>query len=175
MALNQQQQGVLKGMMLALMLSILTLSLAAFVIPPVIGAALTWPHRLAVLHVGYLLILIPYAVGIIRLAKHRFFSVEDIDAAVGHSQSVKALALQSMLQNTLEQTVLAVITYFVWVLLLPISNLRILYVAALLFFIGRFLFFLFYERGAVARSFGFALTFYPTMLLLLACLVAVVC
>ena len=175
MALNQQQQGVLKGMMLALLVSILALSLAAFIIPPAIGAALAWQRRLAVLQEAYLLILIPYAVGIIRLAKHRFFCIEDIDAAVGHSQSVKALALQSMLQNTLEQTVLAVLIYFVWVLLLPISNLGILYMAALLFFIGRVLFFLFYERGAVARSFGFALTFYPTMLLLLACLVVAVC
>ena len=43
--------------------------------------------------------------------------------------------------------------------------------AGLLFVIGRIAFFAGYARGAPARALGFALTFYPTVLLLLAALV----
>jgi hypothetical protein len=38
--------------------------------------------------------------------------------------------------------------------------------AAILFLIGRILFFLGYAEGAASRAFGFALTFYPTLMLL---------
>ena len=39
--------------------------------------------------------------------------------------------------------------------------------ASALFLLGRILFFVRYESGAAARSFGFAVTFYPTVALTL--------
>jgi uncharacterized membrane protein YecN with MAPEG domain len=46
--------------------------------------------------------------------------------------------------------------------------------AALLFVVGRISFFAGYAHGAPSRAFGFALTFYPTALMLVATLVVAV-
>lgn len=105
------------------------------------------------------------AVAVARLARHRFFSDEDIDGVLG-AGTVHARILQSLVQNTLEQTVLAVVAYGAWLLTgAPIAT---AWIAVACFSVGRLLFFVGYDRGAAARSLGFALTFYPTVGLLVA-------
>ena len=108
------------------------------------------------------------AVAVGRLARHRFFSDADIDGALGPG-SVRANILQSLVQNTLEQTVLAAVAYGVWLLgPPPAAPIATAWIAVGCFSVGRLLFFLGYSRGAAARALGFALTFYPTVGLLLA-------
>ena len=107
------------------------------------------------------------AVAVARLAGHRFFSDEDIDGAL-NAGTVRAHVLQSLVQNTLEQTVLAVLAYGGWLLARPGAPAATAWIAVGCFSAGRLLFFLGYERGAATRSFGFALTFYPTVGLLIA-------
>lgn len=103
-----------------------------------------------------------------RLARHRFFSDDDIDGALGPG-TVRADILQSLVQNTLEQTVLAAVAYGVWLLVpRPDAPIATAWIAVGCFSVGRLLFFLGYGRGAAARALGFALTFYPTVGLLLA-------
>lgn len=107
------------------------------------------------------------AVAVGRLARHRFFSDADIDAAL-HAGTPMAAVLQSLVQNTLEQTVLAVVAYGAWLLVpRPDAPIATTWIAVACFSLGRLLFFLGYARGAAARSFGFALTFYPTLGLLI--------
>jgi len=155
---RRKQLGVAAGMALGLAITV---------------AALTWPHlppgpvdpgsRAGAwlgcdLIAGFWLL---FAVA--RLARHRFFSPDDIDGVLGPG-SPRAKVLQSLIQNTLEQTVLAGIAYGAWLMIpspeLPTST---AWIAVGCFCLGRFLFFMGYERGAAARALGFALTFYPTV------------
>ena len=103
-----------------------------------------------------------------RLAKHRFFTPADIDGSALTGGTPTARLLQSLLQNTLEQVMLALIAYFAATLLLPFRFLSLIPAAALMFFAGRILFFRGYAQGAPSRAYGFALTFYSSVLLMLA-------
>jgi hypothetical protein len=108
------------------------------------------------------------AVAVGRLARHRFFSDDDIDGALS-AGTPRAAVLQSLAQNTLEQTVLAVVAYGAWLLApRPDAPIATAWIAVGCFSLGRLLFFVGYGRGAAARAFGFALTFYPTVGLLIA-------
>jgi uncharacterized membrane protein YecN with MAPEG domain len=72
-----------------------------------------------------------------------------------------------MLQNTLEQSCLAFPIYIAAPIVAPAALLPLVPAAATMFFVGRLLFFAGYANGAPSRAYGFALTFYPTVLLLL--------
>lgn len=103
---------------------------------------------------------------IARLARHRFFSSDDINGTAGQNATRKAGMLQSILQNTLEQSVLAVVVYGAWLFLAPADWRVVAILCAGLFSLGRLLFILGYARGAPSRALGFALTFYPSAALL---------
>jgi uncharacterized membrane protein YecN with MAPEG domain len=104
---------------------------------------------------------------IARLAKHRFFTPEDIHGSALTTGTERARLLQSLLQNTLEQSALAVPVYVAICALGPLRVLSVVPVAAAMFLVGRVFFFAGYAKGAPSRAFGFALTFYPTVILLL--------
>lgn len=100
------------------------------------------------------------------VAAVRFASDAD-RAGAALSAASPALGVPSaVLQNTLEQAVLAGIAYAAAAALWPPERLGAAAVAAALFGIGRLLFALGYARGAAGRAFGFGLTFYPTLVLL---------
>ncbi|MBA3696191.1 MAG: MAPEG family protein [Methylotenera sp.] len=106
-------------------------------------------------------------VAIARLAKQRFFTPADIDGSALTSGTDRAKLLQALLQNTLEQLTLAIPVYLA-ALFSSSNNLQAAVpVCAFTFLLGRILFFTTYQRGAGARALGFALTFYPTVLLLI--------
>jgi hypothetical protein len=106
------------------------------------------------------------ALSVALLARHRFFSAEDIEGAGLTRPSDRARLLQALIQNTAEQTILAAAAYAAWLLAIPGSAPGVAVHCAVLFSLGRLLFFAGYRRGAAARSLGFALTFYPTVGLL---------
>ena len=81
------------------------------------------------------------------------------------SGSNQAKVLQSILQNTLEQIVLAFGVYMAWCALMPISWLFVVPLCSVLFTVGRLCFIFGYSGGAPARAFGFALTFYSTVVM----------
>lgn len=171
MPLTARQHGVLKGMIAAVIVAATGLALGVFQFPrewlpdgsPQARLALAAKCLLAC---AFWLLL---SIGI--LARHRFFTPEDIDGSGLTSGTTKAKVLQAVLQNTLEQTALAAFTYLAFAALAPAGYLGALPAAALLFWCGRALFWRGYAQGAAARSFGFALTFYSTVLLFLAALV----
>lgn len=100
------------------------------------------------------------------LARHRFFSPEDIDGGGLIPGTETANILQATLQNTLEQTVLAVVVHLAWAALMPISWMSAIPAAVVLFLCGRVLFVRGYRGGAPSRAVGFALTYYPSVLML---------
>jgi len=101
-------------------------------------------------------------VAILMVSTARRFSAEDIGGQAAGPPSDRLAVKAAFLQNTLEQTVLAAGFYFAlaaisggaWLALLPVS--------ALLFVIGRVLFYLGYERGVRGRSLGMSLTMLPS-------------
>ena len=99
------------------------------------------------------------------LARQRFFNPEDIDGGGLTAGSAQSKVLQSVLQNTLEQAVLAVFVHVAWAAIMPLERMAVLPMAAILFTIGRLFFWCGYHRGAAGRALGFGLTFYPTVLL----------
>lgn len=164
MALSKEQKDVLVGVAAALTISLVALNYAPQL----------WP-RMTISYVQPLLMLtvsLPLAFAIARMAHHRFFHAADINAAGSGENSAKARQLQAMLQNTLEQSLLAIAVIIGFGIAHPWSQSAWMQIGAdqamacVLFLIGRVLFFAFYARGAGARALGFALTFYPLVILL---------
>lgn len=158
------QRGVIKGMVSGLSLAVAALALTAYALHP-LGASLD--ERASLLALCLLPPAATLAISIARLAKHRFFTPADIDGSALTEGSDRARLLQSLLQNTLEQVALAVPVYVAWAMLAPAGMLGALVAASGLFLLARLLFYKRYRSGAAARSLGFALTFYPTVLLLI--------
>ena len=114
------------------------------------------------------------AISIGLLARHRFFTPEDIDGG-GLSQGTDAAnILQASLQNTLEQTVLAVLVHLAWAVVMPVAWISAIPAAVVLFLCGRMLFVRGDRGGAPSRALGFALTFYPSVLMLVLVVAAAV-
>ena len=165
--LTEKQRGVLGGMMLGLASTLLALALAIVAAPVAFlpadnSAASAIAHALR----WDILLVLWLAASIAMLARHRFFTPADIDGGGLSDGTPIAKVLQSILQNTLEQAVLALSAHLIWAATMPWRWQAAIPAAAMLFFIGRALFWRGYARGAPARALGFALTFYPTVAML---------
>jgi uncharacterized MAPEG superfamily protein len=175
MALDDKQRGVLRNMLIALAITIALLT-AVIIWPPVIFTPLTPLIDRFALTLGWdSLVLLCLVLSIGNLARHRFFTPADIDGGGLTSATERARVYQAILQNTLEQTVIAVIAHLVWTAVTDPGWYAAVPVAALMFVIGRILFAVGYAGGAPARAFGFALTFYPTVFLTIIAIGTVVC
>jgi hypothetical protein len=112
--LTEKQRGVVRGVILAALLSLASLCGISLLLPATVlpadepGARLAWALQWSLLPMLTLVV----AVG--RVANHRFYTPEDIDGA-GLTEGTPQLRLRrAILQNTLEQTVLAVAGYAIW-------------------------------------------------------------
>ncbi len=118
MQLSKKQAGVFKGMALAMLISIIVISLAIFLDPFHYSTIDQLSQKLTVLGLSLILPTLFLLVSIGRLAKFRFFSPEDIDGSGLTSATSEATVLQSLLQNTLEQIVITYGVYTAWCLLM---------------------------------------------------------
>jgi len=146
-------------------------TLAVTVVSPTwnIGSDLT--SRIALASWALLLPAATLFVCIAPLSAHRFFTPEDIHGRALSAGTDRAKMLQALLQNTLERCVLAFPVYVATAMIAPASFLPVVPAAAVMFLVGRVSFFAGYAKGAPSRAYGFALTFYPTLLLLVLLLV----
>jgi hypothetical protein len=159
---TDKQKGVIRGVIPAAAATVLGMGGVSLLIPisalpadeP--AARIAWALQWAVLPTLTLMI------SIMRVANYRFSSPDDIDGNGLTVGTARVLVLRAILQNTLEQAVLAVAGYLIWAAVMPLSWLRAIPVAALLFMTGRVFFARGYERGAPGRALGFGLTAYPT-------------
>lgn len=165
--LTEKQRGVLGGMVLGTASTLLASALAIVAAPSIflpddssvasaIAHALQWD----------VLLVLWLAANIAVLARHRFFTPADIDGGGLSDGTPAAKVLQSVLQNTLEQVVLALSVHLIWAATMPWRWQAAIPAAAILFFVGRALFWRGYSRGAPDRALGFALTFYPSVAML---------
>ena len=103
--------------------------------------------------------------GVGRVAARRFFS-NQIDGTVpaeGRSLQVD----RAYIQNTTEQILLLLMGHLGLALVLAPEDLIVIPWLVALFLIGRVTFWLGYSRSAPARAFGFATTFYPSVVVCL--------
>ena len=166
MSLTDKQIGVMKGIIIGLSTALCIVGLGSYINPFGYQESL---NSIDKLNVAVLCCLIPnafLAVSIGRLAKHRFFTPEDIDGGGLSGGTEQAKLLQSLLQNTIEQTLLASLVYCAWSVAMPATWLSTVPIAALAFGVGRILFFAGYKGGAPARAIGFTLSFYPAIIML---------
>jgi hypothetical protein len=162
MGLDSKQKAVIRWAIPAVAITLVALVALLVWIPnralPVdeTGARLAWALPWT------LLPMLTLMVSIMRVANHRFATPEDIDGSGLTTGTARVLVLRAILQNTLEQAILAVMAYLVWSVTMPVPWLGVIPVAAVLFTIGRVLFAGGYERGAAGRAMGFGLTAYAT-------------
>lgn len=174
MALTEKQSGVLKGMLLGAIIALAIVILGAWFNPFSFNENMGAIDRLGIAITSALLPAILLAISVGRLAKHRFFTPEDIDGGGLSKGTQQAEVLQSLLQNTLEQFAIAIIAYLSWAIVMPATTLSVVPLAAIAFTIGRIMFFAGYKQGAPSRAMGFTLSFY-TSLAMLICIIGVVC
>ncbi|MBE1528134.1 hypothetical protein GGC65_002590 [Sphingopyxis sp. OAS728] len=110
-----------------------------------------------------LAVLLCLAVAIFRVSTQRVRSPEDIGGSASPSESPAVRQSRAILQNTLEQVVLAVPAHLALATVLPPERTAVLAALVLLFVTGRAAFAFGYPYGAPGRSFGFGLTVYSTM------------
>ena len=167
-ALALEHRGVARGIALAAIISLLVLVFAWL-------SGDRWMSRLddptARLSLALrldLAVALYLAVAIARVASQRFGSAEDIGGSASASESARVRESRAILQNTLEQAALAVPVHLALALALPPARMAVLAALVLLFVMGRIAFARGYARGAAGRAFGFGLTFFPTVVALLA-------
>jgi hypothetical protein len=160
--LTDKQKGVVRGVIPAAALSAIGLCGAPLLLPVSAlpgddpGARIAWAVQWMLFPVLTLM------VSVARVGNHRFYTPEDIDGSGLTSGTQQIQVLRAVLQNTLEQTVLAVAAYAIWAVVVPRSWLWSIAMAALFFVAGRIFFARGYTRGAPGRALGFGLTAYPT-------------
>ena len=160
--MDRKQKGVLKGMLFGLLCSISLIVYGEKFNPFGYQFEMNLENRLRVAVKCCLPLAISLAISIGRLAKHRFFTPNDIDGSGLTQGSAQAKILQSIIQNTIEQSLLAALTYLSWSVIMPGNLLSVVPLASIAFGIGRFLFIIGYVYGAPARALGFTLSFYVT-------------
>lgn len=166
MRFDAEQLGILRGSALALTVAI-----------AVIGAGYEWlPARWFGLndsmtmgdHIAFALKadlpLFIWLAWCVRLVSSRRFRspIDRKGAAFGPSSEEIAIP-KALLQNSLEQTVLAVGAHLVLATVLRGPELVIIPLLVALYLVGRLTFSLRYSEGAAQRSFGMALTASPTI------------
>ena len=161
MALNPKQQAVVRRAPVAVVIVAVAV-LVSRLIPPAVLPADQPAARMAWALPWTILPLLTLMVSVMRVANHRFSSPEDIDGSGLTTGTARVLLLRAILQNTLEQAVLAVLAYLVWSVTMPVHWLGVIPMAAVVFTIGRVLFAGGYERGAAGRAIGFGMTAYAT-------------
>jgi hypothetical protein len=162
MVFTTKQKGVIRNVIPAAVLTVVGLCGVSLLLPLSVlptddpGARIAWALKWALLPVLTLM------VTIMRVANHRFSTPADIDGSGLTNGTPEVRLLRAVVQNTLEQAVLAVAAYAIWAVVMPYNWLRAIPIAALLFITGRVLFARGYARGAPGRATGFGLTAYPT-------------
>lgn len=155
---RRTQAGVAAGMAVGLAITI-----ATFAWPTLPQVAAIPDQRIGLWLAASASISLWLLVGVALLARHRFFTPAEIDGGGLAEATPTARLLQALVQNTLEQVVLAIPAYGAWLWLAPEGRHGLVILCAGLFALGRLLFFLGYRYGAAGRALGFTLTFYPTV------------
>ena len=162
-----KQRGVVNGVVVGATVTLVVILGAIYAGPLALSMEATSGERIAFALSVDAIIALWLGISIALLARYRFYSPEDIDGGGLTHGSETAKILQATLQNTLEQSVLAVLVHLSWAVQMPVNWISVIPAAVVLFLCGRVLFLRGYRGGAPTRALGFALTFCPSVLMLL--------
>ena len=164
MIFDREQRSIVLQSALAVLLCAVVLGAGYWWLPPELVGVRTpmaLADRLAFALKWDLLIFIWLAGSVRAVSKKRFWSPADRHGSA-YSEASPALAVRrANLQNTLEQTVLAVGATLVLAAVLHDEELVLIPLLVLLFLIGRATFAVGYARNPIARAFGMATTGAP--------------
>jgi hypothetical protein len=162
--LEYEQRHVIRGVVLAIAASSVVLLAGYLFVPSPLHGTANVAERLALALRVDIVVFAWLIAAVANVGTGRFFSRDDIQGAGFYPPSERIAVPVAILQNTLEQTVLAVGAHLILATMLMGQELILLPILALLFCVGRTAFWVGYRSGAGRRAFGFALTFYPTLM-----------
>ena len=175
MTFDRKQVGVLAGMATAALVCVVVLAAGFRLNPFDVPIMPDFLDRLRYVLRADIFVLFWLVATVANIARARFFSPADIDGS-GLTKASDRMAVRiAILQNTLEQTVLAIGSH---VSLAAAAGPRaMLWIPPLvvLFCLGRLAFWIGYAGGAGRRAFGFGTTFYPTVFAYVSAAIAVIC
>jgi hypothetical protein len=158
-----EQRRVIRGVVLAILIGTVVLLAGYLFVPSPLHGTANVAERIALALRVDIVVFAWLIAAIANVGNRRFFSRDDIQGAGFYPPSERIAIPVAILQNTLEQTVLAVGAHLILATMLVGQELVLLPVLAVLFCVGRATFWVGYRGGAGQRAFGFALTFYPTL------------
>lgn len=138
--------------------------LAYVLLPRVFTFPTALAERLAFAAQCSAIVLLCVAAAVLNVSTRRRFSPHDIGGAAAGPPGPRIAIAAAVLQNTLEQAVIAVGLYLALASLLGGDWLSLIPVGVAFFVVGRILFLRGYARGVEGRSLGMALTMTPTIL-----------
>lgn len=160
---------VARGMAAAAVTYMIAFVLGYFCLPSPTVELRTAHERVVYVARWELLCLLPLIAGIGKVASARFFT-NAIDPIAGRGEHIVAVDLR-YITNTVEQLVLHFVGQIVLSTYLHPQNVNIVAVYVFLFIAGRVAFWIGYYNDPIKRAFGFALTFYPSVSVILYCVV----
>lgn len=165
--LSPEQRGVIRAAALALIISVAVLLTGYLWLPSTLlglDRHLDTAERLAFTIKADLLLFVWLAGCVRAVSGGRFRSSADIRGSAFAPPSPAIAVQAAVLQNSLEQTVLAFGAHLALATVLRDRELVLIPLLVLLFLIGRVAFATRYAKGAAARAFGMALTAVPIVL-----------
>jgi hypothetical protein len=133
MAMSDKQRGVLGGMAGAVVVILAAMAAALWLLPTVVVPTADIASRLVQVLPWDLLVVVWLIAALGGLARHRFFTPADIDGSGLTEGTETAKVRQAILQNTLEQAVLALAVHAIAAVVLPTGWLPVVPAAAVLF------------------------------------------
>ena len=161
MKFDAEQAQIVRWSGAAIALTIVTLGAGLLWIPPSafgVGEAISAGDRLAFTLKWELPVLLWLAGCVRAVASQRFREPADRRGAAYGEPTTRLAVRAAILQNSLEQTVLAIGAHLILATVLVGPELVLIPLLVLLHLAGRVAFALSYHRGAGARAFGMALT-----------------
>ncbi len=164
--LNQQQKDVRVGMVAGALFCVVWVWMGYGFINIELPLWVTTGDRLAYVAKCEFFASLMLLFGVMAVAGQRFFSDKAIEGqTTGLPDAI--IINQRYIQNTLEQLILLVIAHMAYAATADSGDMKIIPILVSLFIVGRICFWVGYHQNALSRSFGFAVTFYPTVTLML--------
>lgn len=136
MSLNESQRRVLLGMLVGLIIT--GMAFGATVLVSLLSSHyLVGVSRWQIASMSAIAPTCTLLICIMRLAKHRFVTPQDLDGSGLTANTKTATLLQALLQNTLEQLAVALPVYAAWSAWSPEFLLNLATTASILFLVGR--------------------------------------
>lgn len=164
--MTKDQQEVRMGMAAAAMVSLIWVWMGYKFFAPELPLWNSIGDRLAFVIKCDLFAVFMLLFGIGSLAGQRFYNKTAIDGQRDGLPPALEINLRYC-QNTLEQLVLLIMAHLAFATTASGGELKLIPVLVSLFIFGRITFWIGYHRGTVSRAFGFAVTFYPTIVMML--------